>query len=120
MRRLSLFYSRVACRRALVGGCPHLVLGEGQCPGLATFIAPVKKTPAQERQVLYAYAISSRYREIGPNRARSPHPVLAYAIKCEHASSHIVGESGQNKLHHWAPYKAALPLLLLLDWSRHE
>jgi hypothetical protein len=120
MRRLSLFYSRVACCGALVGGCPHLVLGEGQCPGLDTLVAPVEKTPAQEGQVLYAYAISSGYREIGPNRALSPHPVFADAVKCEYAGSQIVSESGENKLHLQAPYKTALPLVRVLDWSRHE
>jgi len=99
VRSLSLLDSRVARRRALVGGRPHLVFGKGQGMRLAGFLAPVEKTAAQERQFLYANAIPSRRREIGSNSTLSTDPIFADAFKCEHAGSQIVSESGENELH---------------------
>jgi hypothetical protein len=119
VRRLPFAGSRIASCCAVARAGAHLFLAEGQELHLATFVVPVKKTPAQERQFLDPDAISSYQGEIGPDRTFGPYSVVPDAFKREYAESHVLRESGQNELHLSAPSNV-IPLLQVVVSEHHK
>jgi hypothetical protein len=58
-----------------------------------------QKSPAQQRQFLYANAISPNEIKIGPHRECRSCSIPGNALKCEHAESCILSEPCEYELH---------------------
>ena len=78
---------------SLVRANAHLLLAECHGGRELGFVTPLEKSPAHQRQLLQANAVSSNQHEIGFDRTSGPDAIFAEAFEYENAESEFLRET---------------------------
>jgi hypothetical protein len=108
-RRLPFLCRCIARRGTATCVQTHLLFSKGQCRCLLAFTTPLQKSPAQQREFLYADAIFPCKSEICSDGVLVPSSIRRRAFKCKHAESGVLLESYKTELHLSAPFGNSVP-----------